>query len=874
MSRMSLARVRIVALACAAACLARSHEARPAGIVPDGGTATIRTTATTGRQTVRIAPAIGGVSHNTYTQFDVDRNGADFINTGVNARLILNEVTGSSPSQLQGRIAILGSRAHFILANPNGITIDGGSFLNTGNVALSTGHISFNTFDPGDGSLQRNVLLTTDAGRIDITGQGLSGTFNSLELIAKTIRIGAPVSNLAGNGRTRLVAGSSRAEFNSAVDGFDGLTPWVQYQSANGAAPGAIAVDITSLGSLNAGRIEILVADSGAGVRHAGVGLASAGDFTVTTAGNIELTAGQIAAAGDVALEGQVASMHAGSNGALSQIAADGDVDLRFAQADLRSGSIAAGRSGGTGNITIGIPAATAGGPLRLGHEVIGGSLRRLTLDAGGGIALESAGQSLVLDAAQAFAAQNVLVNAGQLQMNVAWQGDTPFAAQIQSRAGQVQVNASGAIQSIGSNILGAQGIVARAGAIGLAASVRGSRIEESAWTASAADIDVAATGDLRVTGSDLLAQTHVRLAAADISLDADPITSRRSTVVAATGALMAQASGSIRNRASLMQGETRLTSDPQSRGAMTLIAGGDILNESANAQRLAAMFGRADDVVLQAGGNIVNRSGRVLSNGALSLSAGADIENIIDKTPGANGEARVSFSRREPAFLFFSRRVSGFDQDFGSLLVPERLAYLIGSGNVTLQSRNVVSRGGEIDANAGDIDIRATGRIDNEALRTGRVHFESRCLIVCRKTAESTATLSGGTLNAAGRIHLTAGTAVNNVGGRVLSLGDMLIDAPIVTARALPVYNAVGLKVGLNAGVGGTWGRIYAADQGGAFTANRGRLVVNGAVVIDGGNLAASDGVAVRDGITTRRRASREAVTADNHLGLFDWLF
>jgi hypothetical protein len=35
------------------------------------------------QQTVRIAPVAGGISHNTYTQFNVGKSGADLINNGV-----------------------------------------------------------------------------------------------------------------------------------------------------------------------------------------------------------------------------------------------------------------------------------------------------------------------------------------------------------------------------------------------------------------------------------------------------------------------------------------------------------------------------------------------------------------------------------------------------------------------------------------------------------------------------------------------------------------------------------------------------------------------------------------------------------------------
>lgn len=198
-------------------------DAHAGGIVPDAGTATSVTTAANGHQTVAIAPAIGGVSNNAYSSFNVSKSGADLNNVGVNAGTIVNQVTSTNPSLIQGAISVLGPRANVILANPNGITVDGGSFVNAGHVVLSTGQVSFSDTTISPGQIQRNVVLTTSGGTITIGPGGLSGTLVNLDLIAKQLAVNGPVTNsfTSSNGGVRAMIGSSTSTYNTAYSPSD-----------------------------------------------------------------------------------------------------------------------------------------------------------------------------------------------------------------------------------------------------------------------------------------------------------------------------------------------------------------------------------------------------------------------------------------------------------------------------------------------------------------------------------------------------------------------------------------------------------------------------------------------------------------------------
>ncbi len=173
------------------------------------------------------APNSSGVSHNKYSDFNVTPSGVVFNNAtaatnstlagalaanpnlgGAAARTILNEVTGSNASLLNGPMEIAGSAARLILANPNGITCDGCGFINTPHVQLTTGRPVWQ-----NGQLQFDVL----DGAITIGQSGLTALATRLDLIARRIAVNGPVAV----GEANLMAGRAYVDADTLAQQVD-----------------------------------------------------------------------------------------------------------------------------------------------------------------------------------------------------------------------------------------------------------------------------------------------------------------------------------------------------------------------------------------------------------------------------------------------------------------------------------------------------------------------------------------------------------------------------------------------------------------------------------------------------------------------------
>jgi len=255
---------------------------------------------------VEVVPAVArdGVSYNGFDRFNVGSAGLAFRNDDVKARTIVAEVLSASPSRIEGPMEVTGPRANLILANQNGIRVNGGSFFNFGSVALTTGAVTLRDQAQASGYVRRYIDVHTTQGEILVGPGGVSGNLIRLEMIAKAIGIQGEVANTysSSSGTVRVVAGESLAQFDTAASPVDNLTPWVHY-AAGKATTNAIALDLSADSKVTSGRIEILVTDRGAGVRNAGQMVAAAGDFQLSSTGLLEQTGGRIQSLGQTHLQ-------------------------------------------------------------------------------------------------------------------------------------------------------------------------------------------------------------------------------------------------------------------------------------------------------------------------------------------------------------------------------------------------------------------------------------------------------------------------------------------------------------------------------------------------------------------------------------------
>ena len=215
------------------------------------------------------APSSGGVSRNEYETFNVPDKGAILNNSytlsktelagyvqGNNnmaerpAKIIVNEVTGAGSTSMDGFLEVAGNRADVVIANPNGITVNGGGFINTGKAFLTTGKPVYD----GEDHLQRFDIT---GGDILIEGKGLGGKeTESLAILSRAVKINAGIWAKDLHITTGTNTVDAKTLEASAIEG-------------KGGCP-AFALDTAAIGGMYAGRITLVGTEKGLGVNNSG----------------------------------------------------------------------------------------------------------------------------------------------------------------------------------------------------------------------------------------------------------------------------------------------------------------------------------------------------------------------------------------------------------------------------------------------------------------------------------------------------------------------------------------------------------------------------------------------------------------------------
>ena len=739
------------------------------------------------------SPSAAGVSRNTYSQFDVNRNGVVLNNSrnsvqsqlggwvqgnpwlaAGTARVILNEVNSSNPSLLRGYVEVAGDRAQVVIANPAGISCDGCGFINANRATLTTGTAIIN-----GGSLDS---YRVQGGTVSVTGAGLDASRTDFtDIIARSVQVNAGI----WANTLKVTTGANEVSADHTQ-----TTPI----AASGAAP-AYGLDVASLGGMYAGQITLVGTESGVGVRNAGQIGASAGDVVVTADGRLE-NSGRITASG---------SVRADTNGGVTNsgtVYAQGDTQVTTRGNVVNSGTIAA-----QGNTTVAATGAASTIDSQSG-SLLGAGLRSDgTLRGSGTLQLTATGQlnaqgqnlasadigasGAAIDlAGSQTAGKNVTLTAGG--------GDVDATRATVSATQTVTANASGTLRTDG-------------------AALSADRLSLAAHDISNVQGNVVQTGtsDLSLQLPGQLDNTNGRIAAnsGNVSLGAQTLTNTDGHIEhAGTGTLTLNAAtvngtgGSIGSNGTLSLTSTTATLDNGNTSADTIQVNAQTLS---NRKGQLIQTGTGSATVI-ASTSLDNTGGTIATNGAATVNAGSLTNQ------GGTIQAAGTSSLKVTASGSLDNSAQG---------------KITAGGDATVRAATLSNASGVLTA-GGALDAQATGTMNNvsgllaanQNVSIGGSAIDNSGGQVASVHGATTVTATAGSVgNTNGRIEAAqsitiAANGVTNTNG-VVSGGDVHVDS-----RTLSLDN--------------TRGAIVAAGlldvQSGHLTNEAGTLQAAGALTID----------------------------------------
>ncbi|WP_275760543.1 hemagglutinin repeat-containing protein [Ralstonia pseudosolanacearum] len=815
------------------------------------------------------APSAGGVSSNSFTNYNVGQAGVVLNNSGQNsqtqiagwvqgnpflgnnsARVILNQVTSGNPSVLAGPTEIAGNQASLIVANPAGITCAGCSFIQAPRVTLTTGTPNFD-------ALGNISSISVQQGQITVNGAGLDARGAQLDLLSRAMAINGQV----WAERINAVAGANSVDYGSATPtAIAGVGPAPQ-----------VAIDVGQLGSMyGGGATRLIGTEAGLGVNIGGnlaaltgsLSLAANGDVTITPTGRMQSAAdasvsapnvnnqGVITGAGNVAVSGNTTNsgtLVAGANATVTgpQIAntgtigagvdgngnltQPGSVALNASGAVRNSGSVLASQNIGVTATSIdassGSMSAQGGLTLSSSGDV---STRNATLSANG-VTVQAAGTldntagKVSSTGALQVGAQRVVNQGGLLASN----GDTAITAgsldntsgELGSNAGNLTVHSTSDIANANGKLIAAQD-----------ANIWGTSLGNQAGTVSARNLTlntgtgkldntsgtISATGTAKVTAGHLVNEQGTLAGAGNVTANVTSLDNTAGVLGSSGGALNVTSTGSVTN------------------------AGGKLL-AAQDASITAASLGNqsgtvaGQNVTLNTGtGTLDNTAGKVSAANTLQLDAGAVANQ--GGTVAALGDVHAT--------------IASLDNTAGGIVGSTQ-------GNLTLTSAgNVANAGGKLLATQ-DIQLQA-GSLGNQA---GTVSGRN----VTVNTGTGALDNTDGAIASTAALNTTAGALTNTNG--VLQAGTTLTtqSQSFTNTNGNVIGNAVSVNAAALTNQHGTISSTTTlAVQGQTLSNDQGKMVSDGALTVIGGSLTNAGGQ-----IASNSDVTVTGTTVDNSAGL-----
>lgn len=691
------------------------------------------------------APSAGGVSRNNFSDFNVDSRGVILNNSlvigvsqlgglllgnsnftgGQTARIILNEVTGTGRSNINGATEIFGNKAQYVLANPNGITCNGCGFINTPKVTLST----------GIADVDSGVLRGFDVTRGDVRFEGINVNVSGLDAFDIISNTASFAASIYAGGEINVIAGNNYVDYNTKT-----VTP----RPTTALAP-HIGIDSSVLGGMYAGKINLVATENGVGVNTQGIIDANAGDIKITANGRIEFKNAN--AKGDLKVTSTSSIKHSGSSYSTgkTEIIARDDIELAdgftAAKGDIKINSTSLDTKN-TASLMAGVDAIISGSDVTFTDNGIGalniittGTANNAGLFAGAGITANAGS----FNNTGLISSRNIIISANSISnLNNYATGGINAGGNLTLKATSGNVNNSG-----GALIAG--GLVT--------ITTTGSFINHNALVNGVGDITItAASIDNKDTYATAIDGTLIKgiLSGGDINISATSGVINNSNGAISADNVTLTASGNLNNSSGLVQAANKIT---------TYVNGIDNKLTLVTTTLGAIIKGllATGDIELQAGGGVIDNT-----NGAISG------DNITATTTGNfNNNSLVQ------GISDVSITAANIINDDSRVVVGGRLVSgIIAGGDATLKATSgyISNFRGAIAADGIFTLTAATNLLNNNGYISAFADKESTITILTALNNNTGSILTTGNLN------ISAASGENQAGGVISTQANLNI--------------------------------------------------------------------------------------------------